>query len=149
MFEIHVSFAFESWEKFSNYNLSLGLNVVLALPFCSGICFFTLYKIIAINYIWYFAKHKSGKRDIICFKTFFLLLFVMIMLCTKHHRRCIITFPNTKKRFESTMHSKVSTNFQRVWDCKATVSQLFNISPQSTLKLRRKWRNKVISKNLC
>lgn len=37
-------------------------------------------------------------------------------------------------------------NFQGVWDCKERLSRVFYIFPETTLELRRKWRNEITDK---
>ena len=70
--------------------------------------------------------------------------------CISNTRDCFIRFPNTKMRVENTMHSRVCRVFyekiQCVWKSDETLSQVFDISSQSKLKLRSKQRNKIIKK---
>ena len=62
-------------------------------------------------------------------------------------RQCFIKLPNTKKRVENTIHSRVHVflmMFGDVWKCDETLSRVLYIASQMNLKLQRKQRNKII-----
>ena len=141
------------WQKFWNDNLSLSLNVVLSLPFWSVVFLNTLQNNCNQLHLIFCQTQARKKETLSASKHLFYFFFCCYLwwLCN---------IPNTT--------DSVSSHFQMPRDnlkaqctvkCCWWIFRVFGIarkhcldclkSPQSTLKLTRKWRSKIIDKNLC
>jgi len=49
-----------------------------------------------------------------------------------------------EERWKYNVQRSIFDELQGVWNCDQTLSLVFDISSQSNLKLRRKWRNKIV-----
>ena len=63
----------------------------------------------------------------------------------EHKRPRLTTFQKTEKRVEITKHSgSLINDFPGVWNCGQARSFVFKICSRQKLKLRIKWRNKIV-----